>query len=1067
MEISSHSKRRRWVLNKGWTGNAKYSLYLYPLYILTTLVTLFAAPGYTASFDNDAKADIAVYRPGSGYWFILRSSDGGSEAVQLGVEGDTPVPGDYDGDGKIDVAVYRSSSQYWFIIRSSDGGTQSTPYGIAGDLPMPGDYDGDGKTDIAIYRPAYGYWFILRSSDGATEAAAYGEPSLNDAPVPGDYDGDGKTDIAIYRAMYGYWFVKRSSDGATQAAAYGEPSLNDQPMPGDYDGDGKTDFAIYRAIYGYWFIKQSSDGATHAAAFGEPSLNDQPVRPVLESGDLGAIRSRLNELQQLFNDNNANATTLDPFIDDNYLDDGETKSAMIDSWTAGGEGPAPGGAFTEVRIAEVLNPWPKTVMVSFVYDHPSGPEAVELVMHREGTVWKLYGDQRIMELKVRSKVLRETWAPPTPPSTFNGLSFNGDDYNGAAAAVQSIVVTGPGLPPAGITMNRIEGQSYFATVGLPYNIYNIADDAVIGAISDGAVYTFDLYDAVDGSGSLLYTYSIENPKRPYLWTEITDSLFPQMTSPASHALSAANPGGKLAAIFSKPAGYSSRWAGLSFWNYSGGTWYGNSDGPSAAALFDSAGMGFAPVEGMLQIDTEDRTTSRVSGIVWHYQSPGAPFSIQVPPNGNHLYFRDSSDGTKGYWYDVPVRNPDGSLLTNQALIQDFRCYSYPAMTEIPPSGPWTLFQTPYMYSDGDGNGPNLPAASPYSAIEGYLDVPAGTLPQGFALCVVTDNTGQQQLTWLYHAAPTEVDKVQSASMGTTVNGDGSVTLSWIPPAMPPLDPAKHVLRLFVNSYTDYSGDGQPEVMLVSSLPGTSSSYTIPASEVARLRDFTSLYWYVQPREMVTNVTNPGGVTRMYFTYRNYGQTLNLTLPQDSGQPVASFTANPNPSACGQMVTFNGSSSYHTNPGRSIVSYDWTFGDGATGNGAIANHAYGVFGSYEATLTVTDDNDPAKISTDNVVVDVNQGNQAPIAYARGPYTVDLGNGITLDGTFSTDPDAMCGDSIVSYSWDIANGAIFLAGPTPSLSAAQVTALGAGTHPVRLTVTDEFGASSFNSSTITVN
>jgi N-acetylneuraminic acid mutarotase len=226
-------------------------------------------------FDGDGRTDVTIWRPSTGYWFTLRSSDGSSTATECGAAGDIPAPGDYDGDGKTDIASYYDG--YWYIILSADNTVRTVEYGGPGDMPVPGDYDGDGKTDIAIYRAAYGYWFIVRSSDGATQAAAYGEPSMNDAPIPGDYDGDGKTDIAIYRSLYGYWFVLRSSDGATDAAAYGEPSMNDQPMPGDYDGDGKTDFAIYRAVYGYWFIKRSSDGGTDAAAYGEPSLNDAPV----------------------------------------------------------------------------------------------------------------------------------------------------------------------------------------------------------------------------------------------------------------------------------------------------------------------------------------------------------------------------------------------------------------------------------------------------------------------------------------------------------------------------------------------------------------------------------------------------------------------------------------------------------------------------------------------------------------------------------------------------------------------------------------------------------------------
>ena len=49
-------------------------------------------------FDKDGKTDIAVWRPGDGYWYILRSSDQGVTQTQWGTgtlftNSDIPVPG--------------------------------------------------------------------------------------------------------------------------------------------------------------------------------------------------------------------------------------------------------------------------------------------------------------------------------------------------------------------------------------------------------------------------------------------------------------------------------------------------------------------------------------------------------------------------------------------------------------------------------------------------------------------------------------------------------------------------------------------------------------------------------------------------------------------------------------------------------------------------------------------------------------------------------------------------------------------------------------------------------------
>jgi hypothetical protein len=105
-----------------------------------------------------------------------------------GTMGDVPVTGDFDRDGKTDFAVWRPSTGVWWIVYSSDGSCHTRQWGMSGDVPVPADYDRDGPTDVAVWPPfnpsslATGDWLIINSRDGSTNAVSLGAAS--DKPVP-------------------------------------------------------------------------------------------------------------------------------------------------------------------------------------------------------------------------------------------------------------------------------------------------------------------------------------------------------------------------------------------------------------------------------------------------------------------------------------------------------------------------------------------------------------------------------------------------------------------------------------------------------------------------------------------------------------------------------------------------------------------------------------------------------------------------------------------------------------------------------------------------------------------
>jgi PKD repeat protein len=174
----------------------------------------------------------------------------------------------------------------------------------------------------------------------------------------------------------------------------------------------------------------------------------------------------------------------------------------------------------------------------------------------------------------------------------------------------------------------------------------------------------------------------------------------------------------------------------------------------------------------------------------------------------------------------------------------------------------------------------------------------------------------------------------------------------------------------------------------------------------------------------------------------------------NGTPVAKFTFSPTSPKDHEDVFFDGSSS--TDDG-TIVSYQWSFGDGATASGVKATHEYGLPGKYIVVLTVTDDRGMSASSTPTEVT-VGANTNPTASFTTSPSNPVAGvTTVFVNGSAST---AAAGRVIVSWEWDFGDGT-----HTSGVTSSHVYGT-AGTYTIVLLVRDTAGQVHSTSKTITV-
>jgi PKD repeat protein len=261
-----------------------------------------------------------------------------------------------------------------------------------------------------------------------------------------------------------------------------------------------------------------------------------------------------------------------------------------------------------------------------------------------------------------------------------------------------------------------------------------------------------------------------------------------------------------------------------------------------------------------------------------------------------------------------------------------------------------------------------PNSQPVRSLPLRVDIMVDNVIQDFgrlsAKNVATGSDGRTQVTY---TAPRSLDAVdhntQVTLVVTPVDGDFGSSM-----------PRYAHIRLVPPGVIVPPTSGGPDFTVEPESAPILSPVTVTAA-LDPDRDVSRFSWNFGDGGTATGIT----ASHTYHRSGSFAITLTVTYstgatatatklvtitPSDDPEPAFAFS--PSAPTPNEKVFFNAAESKVTPP-RRIVSYKWTFGDGATATGVTVSHTYTKAATFNVTLTVTDDSGHTASTSQEVTV----------------------------------------------------------------------------------------------------
>jgi hypothetical protein len=129
-------------------------------------------------WNGSGTSKVGVFRPSDGTFYLDYNGNGAwdgcgvDRCLQIGTNGDIPLVGDWNGSGTSKVGAFRPSDGTFYLDYNGNGAwdgcgaDRCLQIGVNGDVPLVGDWNGSGTSKVGAFRPSDGTFYLDYDGSG-------------------------------------------------------------------------------------------------------------------------------------------------------------------------------------------------------------------------------------------------------------------------------------------------------------------------------------------------------------------------------------------------------------------------------------------------------------------------------------------------------------------------------------------------------------------------------------------------------------------------------------------------------------------------------------------------------------------------------------------------------------------------------------------------------------------------------------------------------------------------------------------------------------------------------------